>query len=160
VKPGTLLAYHAVTGGIILGEIVQRGTGKSIRDVIHDEILGPLGFRWGNYGGAEEDVDQVRLSYLTGPKPLPPMSHLAVRALSQPIDRVVEFSNDPRFLTSVIPSATVVTSADELSRFFEIFRQGGELDGVRVMQPATLRRALEEQSRLEIDLTLGFPTRF
>jgi CubicO group peptidase (beta-lactamase class C family) len=28
------------------------------------------------------------------------------------------------------------------------------------MEPATLRRALTEQSRLEIDLTLGFPTRF
>jgi CubicO group peptidase (beta-lactamase class C family) len=29
-----------------------------------------------------------------------------------------------------------------------------------VMQPATLRRALTEQSRLEIDLSLVFPTRF
>jgi CubicO group peptidase (beta-lactamase class C family) len=28
------------------------------------------------------------------------------------------------------------------------------------MQPETIRRALTEQSRLEIDLTLGFPTRF
>ena len=53
-----------------------------------------------------------------------------------------------------------MTSADELSRFFEIFRCGGELDGVRVMQPDTLKRALTQQSRLEIDLTLGFPTRF
>ncbi len=39
-------------------------------------------------------------------------------------------------------------------------RAGGELDGVRVMQPETIRRALEEQSRLEFDLSLGFPTRF
>ena len=54
----------------------------------------------------------------------------------------------------------MVTTANELSRFFEIFRRGGELDGVRVMEPETLRRALEEQSRLEIDLSLIFPTRF
>ena len=53
-----------------------------------------------------------------------------------------------------------MTTANELSRFFEIFRCGGELDGIRVMQPETLRRALTEQSRLEIDLSLGFPTRF
>ena len=53
-----------------------------------------------------------------------------------------------------------MTSADELSRFFEIFRRGGELDGVRVMEPETLERALTEQSRLEIDWSLGFPTRF
>src|ERR1700685_545065 len=55
-EPGTLLAYHAVTGGFILGEIVERVTGKSIRDVLNDEILEPLNFRWGNYGVAPEDV--------------------------------------------------------------------------------------------------------
>ena len=73
---------------------------------------------------------------------------------------MIETSNDPRFLTGVVPSANVVTNANELSRFFEIFRRGGELDGVRVMKPETLRRALAEQSRLEIDLSLIFPTRF
>ena len=61
---------------------------------------------------------------------------------------------------AVLPSANVITTANELSRFFEIFRAGGELDGKRVMSPATIRRALTEQSRLEIDLSLGFPTRF
>jgi CubicO group peptidase (beta-lactamase class C family) len=77
-----------------------------------------------------------------------------------PIEEVVELSNDPRFLTALIPSASVITSAEELSRFFEIFRCGGELDGMRVMEPASVRRALTEQSRLEIDLSLLFPTRF
>jgi CubicO group peptidase (beta-lactamase class C family) len=160
VKPGTLLAYHAVTGGIILGEIVQRATGKSIREVLADEILNPLHFRWGNYGVAPEDVGAVGLNYVTGPKLLPPVSTIVTRALAQPIDKVVELSNDPRFITSMIPSASVITTADELSRFFEIFRAGGELDGVRIVSPATIRRALREQSHLEIDLTLGFPTRF
>jgi CubicO group peptidase (beta-lactamase class C family) len=160
VKPGTLLAYHAVSGGFILGEIVQRVTGKSIREVLAQEILDPLGFRWGNYGVQVEDVECVGLNYLTGPRLLPPLSTLVTRVLSQPIDKVIELSNDPRFLTAVIPSANLVTSANELSRFFEIFRAGGELDGVRVMSTDTIHRALTEQSRLEIDLSLGFPTRF
>ena len=159
-KPGTLLAYHAISGGIILGEIVKRTTGRSIRDVLASEILDPLEFRWGNYGVAAEDVDRVALNYVTGPRLLPPLSQLVTRALSQPIDRVVEISNQARFLTSVIPSATVVSTANELSRFFEIFRRGGELDGHRVMTPQTLRRALIEQARLEIDLTLVLPIRF
>ena len=59
-----------------------------------------------------------------------------------------------------MPAATVITTADELCRFFEIFRCGGELDGVRVMEPETIRRALEQQSQLELDLSLLFPTRF
>ena len=30
-RPGRRLAYHAITGGFILGEIVKRVTGKPIR---------------------------------------------------------------------------------------------------------------------------------
>ena len=160
IKPGTALAYHAVSGGFILGEIVQRVTGKTLRDVLSEQILGPLHFRWGNYGVSPQDVDQVGVNYTTGPRLLPPVSTLVTRVLGMPIEQVVELSNDPRFLTALIPSATVITSAEELSRFFEIFRCGGELNRVRVMSPATLRRALTEQSRLEIDLSLLFPTRF
>jgi CubicO group peptidase (beta-lactamase class C family) len=160
VKPGTLLAYHAVSGGFILAEIVYRITGKTIREVLAEQILDPLGFRWGNYGVRPEDVEKVGLNYLTGPPLLPPLSTLVKRVLSESIDKVVETSNDPRFQRAMVPSATLMTTGDELCRFFEIFRAGGELDGVRIVTPETIRRALVEQSRLEIDLSLGFPTRF
>jgi CubicO group peptidase (beta-lactamase class C family) len=160
VKPGTLLAYHAVSGGFILGEIVHRVTGRDIRSVLASEFLDPLGFRWMNYGVAEKDLGEVGFNYVTGPPLLPPLSNLVSRVLGNPIDVVVELSNDPRFLTAVVPAANIVTNANELARFFEIFRAGGELDGVRVMEPETIARALTEQSRLEIDLSLGFPTRF
>jgi len=160
VRPGTLLAYHAVTGGFILGELVQRITGKTIRDVLAEEILDPLSFRWGNYGVRPEDVPKVGCNYVTGPRLLPPLSTMVSRVLGQPLDKVVELSADERFLTAVLPSANVITTANELSRFFEIMRAGGELDGVRVMSVETIHRALEEQSRLEFDLSLGFPTRF
>jgi CubicO group peptidase (beta-lactamase class C family) len=159
-RPGRLLAYHAVSGGFILGEIVERVTGRTIRDVLREELLDPLGFRWMSYGVAPEDVPEVGLSYVTGPPLLPPLSTLVTRVLSEPLDKVVEISNDPRFLTGIVPSANVVTNAEELCRFFEVFRRGGELDGVRVMELETLRRALTEQSHLEIDFSLLFPTRF
>jgi CubicO group peptidase (beta-lactamase class C family) len=158
--PGRLLAYHAVSGGFILGEVVSRVTGKDIRQVLTEEILEPLRFRWMSYGVRPEDTGEVGLSYVTGPPILPPLSTIVTRALGQPVDKVVEASNDPRFLTAIVPSANVITSANELSRFFEIFRRGGELDGVRVMEPETLRRALVEQSHLEVDFSLVFPTRF
>jgi CubicO group peptidase (beta-lactamase class C family) len=159
-RPGKMLAYHAISGGFILGEIVRRVTGRSIRQFLGDEILDPLRFRWGNYGVRAEDVPLVGLDYVTGPPLLPPISTLVTRALGVPADQVVELSNDERFLTAILPAANVVTTANELSRFFEIFRRGGELDGHRVMEPRTLRRALTEQSYMEIDFTLGFPTRF
>jgi CubicO group peptidase (beta-lactamase class C family) len=159
-KPGRLLAYHAVSGGYILGEVVHQVTGKDIREVLAEEFLDPLGFRWTNYGVAEVDVDAVGTDYVTGPPLLPPASNLLTRALGVPVDKVVEWANDPRFRQAVVPAGNVITNANELSRFFEVMRRGGELDGVRVLEPATIETALEEQSHLEVDLSLGFPTRF
>jgi CubicO group peptidase (beta-lactamase class C family) len=159
-KPGRALAYHAVSGGFILGEVVRRVTGQDIRAVLADEILDPLGFRWTNYGVAGEDVGSVATSYVTGPPTAPPLSQLLSRALGLGLDDLVAASNDPRFLTAIIPSGNVVTTAYELSRFYELLRRGGELDGVRVLRPGSIRHALTQQSHLEVDLSLGFPTRF
>lgn len=158
-RPGKMLAYHAVSGGFIIAEIVQRVTGRTIREVLAEEILDPLGFRWGNYGVAPEDVDRVALSYPTGPPALPPLSSVLSRALGLPPDEVTAISNDPRFVTGVVPAANVVTTANELSRFFELLLRGGELDGVRVMEPRTIRRAIVESAYREIDFTLGAPMR-
>jgi CubicO group peptidase (beta-lactamase class C family) len=159
-KPGEFLAYHAVAGGFILAEVVQRATGKDIRTVLREEILEPLRFRWNDYGVRLSDIPAVASDYVTGAPVLPPFSQLLSRALGVGIEELVEWSHDERFLTAVIPSANVVTTANELSRFYELFRRGGELEGVRVMGPQAVQRAITEQSRLEIDLTLGFPTRF
>ena len=159
-RPGKYLAYHAVSGGFILGEIVRAVTGKEIRDVLAEEFLDPLDFRWMNYGVKPEDVDKVATNYITGPPTAPPLSTLLTRMLGVDIDTLVELTNDSRFLTGVVPAANTVTTANELSRFFEIMRCGGELDGVRIMETKTIRRALEERSHLEIDLSMGYPTRF
>lgn len=159
-KAGRYLAYHAVSGGFILGEVVHAVTGKSIREVLAEEFLDPLGFQWTNYGVAPQDVEQVALNYVTGPPTAPPLSNLLTRALGVDLDRLVKLTNDPRYLTAVVPSANTVSTAWELSRFFEIMRCGGELDGVRVIETDTIRRALLERSHLEIDFSLGYPTRF
>lgn len=159
-RAGTRLAYHAVSGGFILGEVVWRVTGKDIRTVLSEEFLDPLGFRWTNYGVADEDVEKVAINYITGPPTAPPLSNLLSRALGSGLDDLVDVTNDPRFLTGIVPAANLVTTANELSRFFEVMRCGGELDGVRVIETETIRRALIERSHLEIDLSLGFPTRF
>jgi CubicO group peptidase (beta-lactamase class C family) len=157
---GKRLAYHAISGGFILAEVVYRVTGKDIRTVLAEEFLDPLGFRWTSYGVAPEDLGQVGVDYSTGAPVLPPLSNLLTRALGVHPDEVVRTANEPEFRTAIVPAGNVVTSAYELSKFFEVMRRGGELDGVRVIEPETIRTALTEQSHLEIDLSLGFPTRF
>ncbi len=159
-RPGRTLAYHAITGGFILGEIVRRVTGGSIRAFHDDAIRRPLGFRWMRYGVDEADLPYIARNYFTGFPVLPPMSMILRRTLGVDFERAVELGNDPRFLTGIIPAASMVATADELCRFYELLLRGGTLDGVRILDPRTVRRAASEQSYLEFDFTLGFPLRY
>lgn len=159
-RAGHRLAYHAISGGFILGEIVRRVTGDDIRTVLGRKILEPLGFRWTNFGVPPRDVERVAQSAFTGVAVVPPASWLFRRFLGVPFERVPELGNDPRYLTAIIPSGNIVSNANELSRFYELLLAGGELDGVRVFQPRTVRRAVAEQSYLEFDLSLAMPVRY
>jgi len=159
-RPGTRLAYHAVTTGFLLGEVVRRVTGQDIRTFLRENVLAPLGFRWMNYGVAREDIGQVAVNAFTGTLPVPPISTIFQRALGLPIKRIVELSNDPRFLRSVFPSANVVSTANEASLFFELLRRDGEMNGVRIFERRTVQRATAEQSYLEPDFTLVLPFRY
>ena len=159
-RPGGAVAYHTVSGGFVLGEIVRRATGSDIRTVLRKELLEPLGFRWMNFGVAPEDVPKVGLAYPTGPKLLPPVSTFATRALGLPWDELVATCNDPRFLTGIVPAGNVVATAYEMARFMDLLRRGGTLDGVTVMQPRTVRHAMVETSYHQFDRTLGFPLRY
>lgn len=158
--PGRRLAYHAISGGFVLAEVVRRVTGKSIRAVLAREILDPLHFRWMNYGVKPADVKKVAVNYFTGLPPLPPVSGVIRRALGVDFQKAAEMPNDARFLTAIVPSANIVATANELSRFYQLLLDGGELDGVRIFEPRTIHRATSEQSYLEFDLTLGLPLRY
>ena len=154
-RPGLLHVYHGVTWGPLVREIVSAATGKNIRDILATEILDPLGFRWTNYGVAQQDVSLVAPSHATG-KPLPAPIAAAFRmAVGGTLHQIVPFTNTPLFLTGVVPSSSTVSTAYELSRFAEMLRCGGELDGVRIMRPETLRAATAPCRRLRPDIATG-----
>lgn len=154
-RPGLVHIYHGLTWGPLIREIVSAATGRDIREILATEILDPLGFRWTNYGVAEADVPLVAPSHVTG-KPLPaPMAAALRMALGGSMQQIIPFSNTPTFLTGVVPSSNTVSNADELSRFAELLRRGGELDGVRVLRPETLAAATTQCRRLRPDVATG-----
>ena len=159
-RAGRQLAYHAITGGFILGEVVKRATGKDIRQVLHDEILEPLGFEGMNYGLPEREYGRVAVNHFTGRAPPPGLGWVAKRALGVSFKQAADFSNDPRWMRAIVPSGNVFSTANELSRFFELLLRGGELDGHRVLESRTVRRCRTETSYLEMDFTLGVPVRY
>ena len=153
--PGLMHIYHGLTWGPLIREIVSAATGRDIREILATEILEPLGFRWTNYGVSPADVGSVAPSYVTG-KPLPaPIAAAMKAAVGGSMQQIIPFSNSERFLTSVVPSSSTVSTADELSRFAEILCRGGELSGVRVMRPETLGAATRECRRLRPDVATG-----
>jgi CubicO group peptidase (beta-lactamase class C family) len=160
LPPGRRLAYHALTGGYVIGEVVRRVTGKDIRQVLREEVLDKVGIRHLSYGVAPDELDAVADNVCTGP-PVPwPLSWLVRRALGVDVQQATDLSNDVRFKTSIVPAGNIIGTADEACRFYQLLLDEGQLDGVRVFEPRTIRRAVGETSYLEVDLTLTLPVRY
>ncbi|MBV8787740.1 MAG: lipase LipE [Mycobacterium sp.] len=153
--PGLVHIYHALTWGPLVREIVYAATGKEIREILATEILDPLGFRWTNFGVAQQDLPLVAPSHATG-RPLPPVvAQLFRKAVGGTVHEIIPYSNSPLFLTTIVPSSNTVSTANEMSRFAEIWRRGGELDGVRVLSPETMYGAVKQSRRLRPDFAVG-----
>ncbi|MHA7649931.1 lipase LipE [Mycobacterium sp. ML4] len=153
--PGRMHMYHALTWGPLMREIVYAAAGKDIRDVLAAEILEPLNFRWTNFGVAPQDIPLVAPSHPTG-KPLPPaIAAIFRKAIGGTVHEIIPYTNTPAFLSTVVPSSNTISTADELSRFAEIWRRGGELDGVRIMSAERMYGAVQECRRLRPDVAVG-----
>ena len=154
-RPGRVHIYHALTWGPLMREIIYAAAGKDIREILASEILDPLGFRWTNFGVDKEDVPLVAPSHATG-QPLPPVIAAIFRkAIGGTVHEMIPYTNTAEFLPTVVPSSNTVSTADEMSRFAEIWRRGGELDGVRVIAAETMYGAVQESRRLRPDFAVG-----
>jgi len=153
--PGLMHMYHALTWGPLTREIVRAAAGKDIREVLATEILDPLGFRWTNYGVAPQDIPLVAPSHATGKQPTGAGVAVFRKAIGGSVHEIIPVTNSPFFLTTVVPSSNTISTAFELSRFAEIWRRGGELDGVRVLSPETLDGAVRQCRRLRPDVATG-----
>lgn len=162
VSPGgRRQAYHAITGGVILGEIAERVSGKSLNTLLDEVIRQPLGMKYFRYGLPREQAGLAAYNYATGLKPLFPFDRYIEHVLGAPMDAAVELSNDPRWFAATVPAGNLYATAGEACRFFELLRQQGSLDGARVFDPMTVHRAVMEAGKgPELDGTLMLPMRF
>lgn len=159
-RPGTVQAYHAVTGGFILGELIRRVTGQDIRQFLTQTIREPLGMKYFNYGVAPELLDRVAVDAFTGPIPTWPHKNFIQQALGASMRELVDISNDPRFRTAIIPSANLIATPEEICRFFETLLCGGTYEDVRVFEQRTVARATLRQTTGQVDRVLMFPVPF
>jgi CubicO group peptidase (beta-lactamase class C family) len=139
--PGQVTAYHYISYGFILGELVRRVSGAPLPDLLAAEFLGPLGLR---------DI------HLGLPGDLW-FRHVPIRGrgLAGRVSQAYVNRRDVR--QAVIPAAGISATARDLARFYLALLRGGELDGVRILEAATIGQARQPSSRGELDRFLRLP---
>ncbi|MEZ5144856.1 MAG: serine hydrolase domain-containing protein [Acidimicrobiales bacterium] len=74
---------------------------------------------------------------------------------------MIDLSNDPRFLSGVIPSANVIVTARDIATFYQCLLDGGDGPDGRVFREETVTRALQaDRTDLPFDRMLGVPLRY
>ncbi len=159
-KAGNTQAYHAITGGVILGEIIERVSGMDIRDFLRKNITEPLNMTHFNYGATANEFDEIATNYSTGLPVIFPMNILVDRALGMDWDGVVDISNTPAFYKEAVPAGNLIATANDMSRFYQLLLNGGELDGVRIFHPDTVHRSVMNPTDAQLDATMLVPMRY
>lgn len=159
-RSGPRLSYHAVTGGYIVAEILQRVTGYTLQQYLDEKIRRPLGMTYFTYGLAPEHRAKAALNYAAGVPVVFPISKLLERALILPMQGVIDVSNTAIFKEAVVPAGNLYCTAEELSRFYQMLLDGGVWNGREVLRRETVARLQRPACNLQLDHTLKIPMRY
>jgi CubicO group peptidase (beta-lactamase class C family) len=157
-EPGAASGYHALNYGFLIGELVRRTAGTSLKDFVRDGIAGPLEADF-QIGARPEDAG--RIAELIPPPPF-----------DIPFDQLPEDNPMRKTLTNPAPEATIAhtrawreadlgavnghANARSLARMLSPVSLGGKANGVQLLSETTLKRIFDVQSH-GLDLVLAAP---
>ncbi len=152
--------YHAVTGGYILGALLERQTGKTLRELVDTLFREPMGLNVFNYGLSAELRERFALNYATGSY-FGFFSEKIMRDMvGGTLDQIMSLSNSESFLDSVIPSANFISTAYDVSLFFQMLMDYGAYEGKQILKPAMVETMLMPGGKVVFDRRLKFPVNF
>lgn len=142
--PGTSFRYSDINY-VLLGQLVQRVSGMALEEFARTRIYEPLGMRDTGYlplrrGVARAAMPPTQVGALAGVT----TAHGDL-APGQVLQGVV---HDPtaRRMDGVAGSAGVFTTARDVARYARMLLRSGELDGVRILSPDSVRLLTTVQS--------------
>lgn len=160
--PRAAFAYHNLAFGWILGELIRRADGRSVRDFFAEEVAGQLGLELGFGADAEREPAVAQLEYAPGwgaafgAGPDDDPLRTAIYG-NPPLLAAGEVRwNRPALRRALIPAANAIGTPRSMARLYGCLARGGELDGVRLLSPETLALGRAEQVR-GTDAFLGAP---
>jgi CubicO group peptidase (beta-lactamase class C family) len=162
--PGTASGYHALTSGHLVGELVRRVTGKTLKQFVREEIAEPLG---ADFQIGAQPEDDARIAELVPPPPLDvpldlvPDDHPMRKtfAAMPPTPEVALAAETSAWRRADIGSANGHGNARSLVRALAPISLGGSLSGARLLSPETIDLIFQEQAN-GIDLVLAMPARW
>jgi CubicO group peptidase (beta-lactamase class C family) len=165
-EPGTGHGYHVNTQGFLIGEVIRRVTGQSIGAYFRAELGGPAGLD--GPGGRGPEHDARCADYIPAP-PSPEREAFEQRARLDPMRLNAHFIrpglsgvqvvNTRAWRAAEVPSTNGHGTARAVARLYSALATDGTLDGVHVLAPETIARAITEQVNGP-DLVLERPTRY
>ena len=165
--PGRANAYHGLTFGWLVGEIVRRVGGLDFGDALHEALAEPLGVSGLFCGLPESELprraelmhppprqlsksEQRRLRLLQGLLRLLSLGRLDLRegaaALVPPRGWELDWRSE-EVARSPIPAASGMFDARSLARLYGALAGGGQVDGARIFSPQTCRELAVVQNR-------------
>ncbi|MFI6503942.1 serine hydrolase domain-containing protein [Nonomuraea typhae] len=168
-EPGTEHVYHSITFGYLVGEVVRRISGKSLGAFFADEVAGPLGLN--AWIGLPEEQEHKVARIDSAPLVLEEMTAGMIENTGLDADTVTRwvaavwgegsiqsragalggaFENfaanmhGRAYRAAEFPAANMLADARSLARMYAA--TVSEVDGVRLLHPATVERAIEIQT--------------
>ena len=159
--PGTASGYHALTFGHLIGELVRRTAGMSLKDFVRDEIARPLEADF-QIGALADEHD--RIAELIPPPPfdipfdaLPEDSPMRKTFTTPRPD--AEVAHTARWRAADIGAVNGHANARSFARILSPISLGGKANGVQLLRPKTIEQIFTVQSD-GMDLVLGVPLRW
>ncbi|ORA22537.1 serine hydrolase domain-containing protein [Mycobacterium aquaticum] len=158
--PGTASGYHALTHGHLIGEVLRRVTGTTLKEFVRDEIAGPLGADF-QIGARPEDTDRIAEVIPAAEPldiPLDQLSELTIKTfLGAPPPTI---ANTAAWRAADIGAANGHGNARSLAKILSTISLGGTVDGVQLLRPETVDAVFKLQLEGPDMVLLGHPLRW
>jgi CubicO group peptidase (beta-lactamase class C family) len=128
-RPGERVNYSIIAAHAVLAEMVKRAEGsrRSFTQILNQDLFAPLKMKNTAMGPRDDLVAR-----------LCPVSTCYTEAGMFAPEDVLGVGQVVTMPGAEIPAGGYITSIDDLHRFALMLRNGGELDGVRLLSPRTL----------------------
>lgn len=132
VPPGTRCDYSPLVNHVLMGMTLVRhdAKGRDYQTLLHEDLFAPLGMTSTSMGLRPDLKPRHVKPDLRGTVPIQHLSR------NLPGDHAL--FEDP---ATESPHVGVASTANDLWRFSEMLRRGGELDGTRILSPTVIRLA-------------------